>query len=116
MYSNPTTSNIGILPQPLRNLENSSRYRVLASQYVEPGGAYAANDNAGTTNFTSSVSNQTGPCVNLSWKGNIPVETTTGTGADVANCTTNAVHVLAYAGGTGLTPLFVGKSRVRFVG
>ncbi len=111
VYDNPSTISIGILPQPLRNLENSSRYRILASQYVAPGGAYAFNDAAAT----ASISNQVGPTVNLSWRGSINVETA-GTTADVASATNNAIHVLAYAGGTQLTPVFIGKSRMRFMG
>ncbi len=111
VYINPGTSSLTILPQPLRNLEKSSRYRILASQYVVPGGAYASTD--GTN--TASVSPQNAMTVNLSWKGRIVVECS-GTAADVASVTTNAIHILAYAGSNFNTPVFVGKSRIRFKG
>lgn len=111
VYLNPSTSAISILPQPLRNLQNSTRYRILDSKFIGPGGAYGITD--GTA--TASVSNQVSPKVTLSWKGSINVDTT-GTTANVSSCADNAIHVLAYCGSTALTPSFFGKSRMRFMG
>lgn len=111
VYVNPGTSGIAMLPQPLRNLQNSKRFKILASQYVPVGGMYASTDGAST----SSVSNQQSPTVNLSWKGNIVCDSI-GTTASIASASDNAIHLLGFAGTSSLTPVFVGKSRVRFVG
>lgn len=110
VFDNPSTSATAMLPQPLRNLENSKRFRILASQYVEPGGMYAMAD--GTN--TGSLNMQNAPCVNLSWRGNITV-TCTGTTADVASVSDNSIHLVAYRGGAPQST-FQGKSRVRFIG
>lgn len=110
VYINPGTASENILPKPLRNLQNSTRFRILASQYIRPGGAYASTD--GTN--TSSLSNQTSPIVSLGWKGSINVDTK-GTTANVTSVTDNAIHLVAYSGAQ-LTPLFKGKSRMRFMG
>lgn len=111
VYTNPSTVAPSILPQPLRDLQQSKRYRVLASQYIPPPGAYSGSDGANT----SSVVPQCAPHVNLSWKGNIVCDSS-GTTASVASASDNALHVIAYAGQTAFTPVFKGKSRVRFVG
>lgn len=111
VYINPATSGRSMMPQPLRNLEKSSRFTILAKQYVLPASAYAVGD--GTN--TSSINMQYGPKVNLSWKGKIRVECSA-TGADVASATNSAIHVLAFAGTSFGTPVFFGKSRLRFVG
>lgn len=111
VYVNPSTNSAAMMPQPLRNLQNSKRFKVLASQYIPPGGAYTGNDAAGTF----SLSNQTQPNVSLSWKGNIVCDSI-GTTANVSSASDNAIHLVAYASNTALTPVFVGKARVRFVG
>lgn len=111
VYLNPGTSTAAILPYPLRNLENSKRFRILDSVYIPPGSAYSSTDGTNTT----SISNQVVPTVKLSWKGNIEVNNV-GTTAAVASIADNAVHIVAFAGATGLTPLFQGKCRTRFYG
>lgn len=111
IYINPSSSSSAMLPQPLRNLQNSKRFRILASKYVPVGGAYTGNDAAGT--FV--VNNQVRPRVTLSWRGSINVNTS-GTTANVSAVTDNSIHIVAYAGSTSLTPTFIGKSRVRFMG
>jgi len=111
IYLNPGTSSLNLLPQPLRNLQNSGRFRILASKYVPVRGAYTGNDAAGTF----SVSNQATSAVSLSWKGSINVDTI-GTSADVASVSDNAIHIVAYAGDSTMTPVFQGKCRMRFMG
>lgn len=111
VYLNPSTQAAAILPQPLRNLQNSSRFRILDSKYVPAGGAYAGTDGASTLSINTQVS----PRVTLSWKGSINVDTT-GTTANVSAVADNAIHVLAYAGSSAQSPAFVGKSRMRFMG
>lgn len=111
VFDNPATSSTAMLPQPLRNLENSKRFKILDSKYVRPGNAYVSTD--GTN--TGSISIQNSPVVTLSWRGNIVVNTT-GTTADVASVADNSIHLIAYAGSSDVTPTLFGKSRVRFVG
>lgn len=110
VYINPSTSALAMVPQPLRNLQNSKRYRVLASQYVCPSGAMAGTDGAST----NSINLQVAPTVSLSWKGNIICDST-GTTADVASASDNAIHLLAYRAGNP-QGTFTGKSRMRFIG
>jgi hypothetical protein len=110
MFINPTNSGRGMLPQPLRNLQNTRRFKILASQYIAPPMPVTGSDGANTIS-TNAGQEQT---VNLSWKGEI-VCNTKGTTADVANATDNAIHVIAYGGGR-FDDYFVGKSRVRFMG
>ncbi len=118
MYINPSTVAVSMMPQPLRNLENSKRFRVLQSKFVRPGGMYAMNDATGASGTASgSLSNQTQPTFNLSWKGNIVTNCKTGgTTADVASTADNAIHLIGYSGSSALTPLINAKSRMRFVG
>lgn len=110
VFINPSTLANGMMPQPLRNLQNSKRYRILTSQYIPPSIMYGFNDTA----TTGSVA----PCgeekVNLSWRGNIVCDST-GTTANVSSASDNAIHLIAYASG-GIGKAFAGKSRVRFVG
>lgn len=100
-----------MIPHPLRNLQQSNRFRILDTAWVEPGGAYVVPDGANT----GSVSVQNTPTVKLNWSGNVLVNCTAAT-ASVAAAADNAFHVLAFAGSTSQTPTFYGKCRVRFVG
>ena len=111
VYLNPGTSGIAMLPHPLRNLQNSKRFSILDSKTIYAPELITAQDAAGT--FVIAPGQR--PCVSLNWKGSIKVETS-GTTADVANATDNAIHVLAYASSVQGTPVFQGKSRVRFMG
>lgn len=110
VFINPSTSGFSMVPQPLRNLQNSKRYKILASQYVEPLGSYAMTDGANT----GSLNAQANPVVSLSWKGNLVCDSI-GTTASVASASDNAIHLVAFSGG-GFSRTFYGKSRVRFVG
>lgn len=111
VYINPSTSSLAMLPYPLRNLQNSKRFRILDSVYIRPGGGYAGTDGTNTL----SVVNQTAPMFKLSWHGKMNVECK-GTTADVASVTNNAIHLLAYTGTNTLGAVVIGKSRIRFVG
>lgn len=111
VYINPSTLAGAILPQPLRNLQNSKRFRVLASQYIAPRGVTTGTDGANTL----SVCPLAGSKVNLNWKGNITCDSI-GTTANVSSASDNAVTVVAFCASTAFTPVFRGKSRMRFVG
>lgn len=110
VFINPATGASAMLPQPLRNLQQSTRFRILASKFIRPGNMYAMTDGAST----GSLNAQNQQTFSLSWKGSINVDTS-GTTADVASVTDNAVHLIAY---TGSVPakVFSGKSRMRFMG
>lgn len=110
VYLNPSTDVVAMLPQPLRNLANSKRFRILATQTVLSRDTTVGTDGTNTQSVASVPS-----MVNLSWKGSIEVNCV-GTTADVASVSDNSLSILAYAGSTNFTPVFTGKSRVRFMG
>lgn len=112
VYLNPSSQTSAMLPQPLRNLQSSKRFRVLASQYIPPQGTYGITD--GTS--TASLQAQAQPTVNLSWKGTLICDSI-GTTADVASASDNAVHLVMCTGDNAIfTAAFSGKSRMRFYG
>lgn len=111
VYINPSTSTFAMLPQPLRNLQHSKRFRVLDHKMVRAPDLVAFTD--GTN--TGSVSPSSNPTVSLNWRGSIQVNCT-GTTADVASVSDNAIHLLAVCAHTSYTPTFRGKSRLRFMG
>jgi hypothetical protein len=111
VYVNPGTSGASLVPQPLRNLQNSKRFRVLDSVYVPTGGVYAFNDGVGT----GTIAQQNAPTFKLSWKGTISCDST-GTTADVASASDNAMHLVGFAASTAFAPRIFAKGRVRFMG
>lgn len=110
VYTNTGGSGLQYMPQPLRNLQYSKRYRILDSKYIPSPLMYAFTDGAST----GSVSAQTTTPFSLSWKGNLVCDST-GTAASVASAADNAIHLLIFNAG-GLPKTFFGKSRVRFLG
>ncbi len=115
VYDNPSTDPSSMLPQPLRNLEYSTRYKILDRIYIPAGNMYAMTDHA-TNSSTASISAQNAKAFNLNWKGNMKVTCTkAGTTANVSSVIDNAIHLVGYSGG-GLVKTFSGKSRLRFVG
>lgn len=109
VYTNPNDTSL-VNAYPLRNLEYSSRYRVVAHKTLNLGPVSVGTDGANT----NSEAAQTRPFV-LSWNGNLPV-TFTSTTADVANVSDNAFHIIAFATSTNHTPVISYNSRIRFVG
>lgn len=109
VFTNPNDTPL-VNAYPLRNLQYSSRYRVLDHKTIPlgPGHAFTDGANTGTENIAHV------PFV-LGFKGDIPV-TFTSTTADVANVTDNALHIIAFGTGTQYTPLLSYNSRIRFVG
>lgn len=95
---------------PLRNLQYSSRYRVLDHKTMNMGPCYAINDAAATGSMVCSENT----CV-LSWNGDLNV-TFTNTTADVATVADNAMHIIAFATTTNFQPVLSYNSRIRFVG
>jgi hypothetical protein len=111
VFVNPSTVGGAMLPQPLRNLQYSKRFKILDSIYVPNTGTYGVTDGAST----ASLSPMNQVAMKLSWRGNIVCDSS-GTTADVASATDNAIHLIAYGGSSSQNPGFVGKARVRFVG
>lgn len=111
VFDNPSTSAKAMIPQPVRDLQNSKRFKVLASKYIPSPPLVTGQSAAGQ--FT--VNPNRSPAFSLNWKGNLVCDSK-GTTADVASASDNAIHLIAYAGSTQFTPVFIGKSRVRFVG
>lgn len=95
---------------PLRNIEYSSRYKVLAHVTLSHELNHVQ-DAAGTASQVPY-----GKPWTLAWRGELPIRFTSGTTADVANVENNAVHLIAFATGTGNTPAVNYNSRMRFVG
>lgn len=111
VFDNPSSTALAMMPQPLRNLQNSKRFKILDSTTIWPAGAYSMTDGTNTGSHNVMVQ----PTVKLSWKGAISV-TASGTTAVVGSITDNALHIIACAGATNGTPSFEGKCRVRFTG
>lgn len=110
VYINPSTIAKAIIPQPLRNLEQSNRFRILDRKYVDQPLIVA-----GSVGANFALAPATLPIVTLSWKGSIKVNTKA-TASNVTSVTDNSLHILAFAANTAYTPIFTGKCRVRFVG
>lgn len=109
VFTNPNDQ-ASVNASPLRNLEYSSRYRVLAHKVLNMSPVQLFNDGAATTSAVVTPRN-----FKLGWSGDLPV-TFTGTTADVANVTDNALHVIAFATDATYTPYISYNARVRFVG
>lgn len=117
VYINPGTNGQALIPQPLRNLQNSKRFKILATQQVSPAGntLQGVIENVGGVGVTAdTVPSQQMP-VSLNWKGNLVCDSI-GTTATVSSASDNAIHVIACCGTTSYSPQFIGKGRVRFVG
>lgn len=109
VFTNPNDSGV-VNAFPLRNLEYSSRYKVLDHKTIWLGPANVGTDGANT----NSVNGQ-GKSFVLQYKGDIKMNFA-GTTADVANCKDNALHIIAFATTSGFTPVLSYNSRMRFVG
>ncbi len=110
VFVNPGSTGVtGVTP--LRNLENSKRFRVVDSVYLEPQQINSMTDGASTSSQIP-----WGKCMfKLSWSGNMKVNTK-GTTADVASCTDNSFHLIGFSTGTSFVPKVFALSRCRFVG
>lgn len=105
-----TGSDAQLAVHPMRELENTKRFRVVDSVTLVTPQLSAFNDGAAT----ASVSGVHIP-FKLSWSGNLKQHWTSGTGA-VTACSDNSFHVLAACTTTAGTPVIYYQSRVRFLG
>lgn len=110
VFTNPgTTTNTGVTP--LRNLQHSSRYRVLDSVIMEDINVVTQTDGTNTGSHIPAQQH----VFKLGWRGDLRVECS-GTTADVASVTNNALHLVGFAANTVYTPVIRAVSRCRFVG
>ncbi len=110
VFDNPGTSAQTAIT-PLRNLENSKRFRVVDSVYLEAPQVASQTDGASTASYIP-----WGKCrFKLAWSGEIRCDTK-GTTADVASVTDNSFHLIGYSSTTNFTPSLFALSRARFVG
>lgn len=110
VFTNTVASSL-IADTPLRNLEYTDRFKIMASKRVFPKLALSSEDGAYTCSNTPSI-----VPVRLGWRGNLPVQFNSGTSADVGNVVDNAVHLIMYVSGGAWSASFYGHSRVRFYG
>lgn len=96
---------------PLRNMGYTSRYKVLAHKTITLAPVTIGTDGANTL---SQIAQQKG--FTLSWIGDMPVTFGTGTNADIANVTDNALHLIAFNNMTQWSCVLSFNSRIRFVG
>lgn len=94
--------------QPLRNLQYSTRFRVLASKRITLTSPEATYD--GTNIEADGTDHPFDFYVNLK---NLPV-TFTGTTSDVASISDNCISVVAYCTSTDFAPALYYQSRLRF--
>lgn len=111
VYTNPNdTANVNTYP--LRNLQYSSRFRVLDHVTIQPRCSVAFNDAAATGTMAWPIEHFT-----LSNKkvSDIPM-TFSSTTADVANAIDNSLHLIAFCTATSPAAALSYNSRMRFVG
>lgn len=112
VFTNPGASAL-LASDVFRNLQYSSRFKVLGVKKITLMNPSIANNAAASGNLTQSG-------LQKRWrfdlqKLNIPV-TFTGTTAGIANVTDNSLHIVAFCTSTGLAPNITYNSRIRFVG
>jgi len=98
--------------KPLRNLELSSRYRILDQVTLDWSScAIAFNDN-------TQMGSMNGPQLffKLGWRGNMPIAFNTGTTANVSAVVDNSVHLIAYSIVSAFAPQIAYQCRMRYVG
>jgi hypothetical protein len=108
VFINPG-ANALLAASPLRNLEYTSRFRVLS--------VFEEDIPVPTISYDSADIEQSGAMrhFKLSKKVNIPVTFTDST-AGVAQVMDNSLHIVAYTNNTDLAPTLSYNSRIRFVG
>ncbi len=110
VFTNPAASN-NTASTPLRNLQYTSRFKVLAKSagtFDAPSPSYDG------TNMEQGGMSQ---MFVLSWKGIMPVQFKGGaTAAGVTGVANNAIHVVAWVTSTDMAPTIAYNARVRFEG
>lgn len=113
VFTNPNTVTV-VNSFPLRNMSNTTRFRVLKHKTIRPDTVFTSTDG---TNTCSNEAN--GRPFILSWTGTLPVSFGTGTTANVSNVVDNSLHIVAFATATApnaLAPTLYYNCRIRFQG
>lgn len=95
----------------LRNMEYSSRYKVLDHCTVNLGPATAGTDGANTNSVQQGAKS-----FQLKWRGEVPIKFTSGNTADVINVENVAFHLLAFGTVPSWDTYLTFNSRMRFRG
>ncbi len=112
VYKN-TAANALLAANPQRNLQFSSRFRVLAKKTMQISNMSMTNDTGATGGvIQAGTQRQFQFFVNLRGM-NVLYKGTTET---VANIVDNSLHIIAYTSGTALAPTISYNSRLRFIG
>jgi len=113
VYSNPS-SNAALSTQLMRNMSNSSRFKVLATVELQTAMYALANDTGATGGLVQAGLNTP---FKMSWKGIMPVNFTTGSSAaNVSGVTDNSIHLIGFCSGTTMAPKVNFTCRIRYVG
>lgn len=109
VFTNPNDTAV-VNAFPLRNLENSARYRVLAHKTLRCEPVAVMTDGANTSSqMPAPVSFQ------LSFVGDVKMNFSSTT-ADVANAKDNSLHLIAFSNTANFSSFLSYNSRMRFVG
>lgn len=116
VFTNPNDTPV-VNAFPLRNLENSTRFKVLAHKTIAPGQMSFTNDQANAANSTTCMEVNEKPFI-LTWKGTMPIRFDANTTADIANVVDNSVSLIAFCTSTTQTiPVVISfNCRMRFQG
>ena len=101
--------NVALAASPLRNLQFSSRFKVLATEEIS-----LTNPNM-VWDGTNVEQNGLVVPFKIGWNGEMPI-TYSGTTGVIANTVDNSIHVIAFCNNTDLDPLLYYNARIRFVG
>jgi hypothetical protein len=109
VFVNPS-ANVTLNAHPLRNMLQSSRFRVLKKWVLKPEVSPYSFDG---TNWSTAGMELPFECY---LKTNIEANFTAGVTADVSNVVDNSLHVVAFADNPDITPVMRYNARIRFVG
>ena len=112
VYTNKS-ANATLAANPMRNLQFSTRFKVLAKKTMAIGNMNMTNDTGATGGVIQSGSQR-------AFKFWVPLRNLkvlyTGTTETVANIADNSLHLIAYTSGTALAPTITYNARLRFMG
>ncbi len=111
VYVNPGANSI-TAASPMRNLQFTKRFKVLATRHFEMQNTAMTNDSGSTGGVIIAGLSQR---FKIYKKLNLPVQFS-GTTETVANIVDNSLHLIAWCSSTTLAPKISYNSRLRFVG
>lgn len=112
-FANPAANTL-LAANPVRNMSNTSRFRVLRKWCRRLPVLSMANQSSAAGGLVIAGCQV---AFKLNWKGVIPVNFTTGgTTANVNTVVDNSLHIVAFASDASLQPSISYVSRIRYVG